>query len=145
MFKKILVALKFSPASIYALKKGLDLARVNAAELHIFHALDYSLQGTDENNPKFVEIKKTTETRYKNEIAPLLGDLKKVTFKSLPADPALEVCKLARAIPADLIVLGCHQISEKISMGRLDYVGVTILEKAPCPVMLVPFNARQPG
>jgi len=23
-------------------------------------------------------------------------------------------------------------------MGRIDYVGMTILEKAPCPVMLVP-------
>jgi nucleotide-binding universal stress UspA family protein len=42
-------------------------------------------------------------------------------------------------LPADLIVLGCHQLTEKISMGRLDYVGVTILEKAPCPVMLVPY------
>lgn len=142
MFKKILVALKFSPAGIFALKKGVDLARLNAAELHIFHALDYALQGTDENSPKLVEVKNATEKRFKTEIAPLLGDLKKAIFKSRPADPALEVCKLARSLPADLIVLGCHQISEKISMGRLDYVGVTILEKAPCPVMLVPFNDK---
>jgi nucleotide-binding universal stress UspA family protein len=60
-------------------------------------------------------------------------------FKCLPADPALEVCKLARNLPADIIVLGCHQLSEKISMGRLDYVGITILEKAPCPVLLIPY------
>jgi nucleotide-binding universal stress UspA family protein len=58
MFNQILVALKFGPASIHALKKALELAR----------------------------------------------------------------------------------ISEKISMGRLDYVGVTILENSPCPVMLVPYN-----
>ena len=142
MFKQILVALKFSPAGIYALKKGLDLARLNVAELHIFHAMDYSLQDTDENAPKFIEIKTAVETRFKTEIAPLLGDLKNVIFKSRPADPALEVCKLARELPADLIILGCHEISEKISLGRLDYVGVTILEKSPCPVLLVPFNDR---
>lgn len=139
MFKQILVALKFGPASIHALKKALELARLNKASLHIFHALDYSFQETAANDPEFVEIKKKTDALYAKEIAPLLGSLPKVTFKCQPADPALHVCKLARMIPADLIVMGCHQLSEKISMGRLDYVGVTILEKAPCPVMLVPY------
>ena len=138
MFKRILVALKFGPASIYALKKSLELARQNDAELHIFHAMDYLLQERDENDPEFVEIKKETELRYKNEIEPLIGNLKKVSFKSLPADPALEVCKLARNMQTDLIILGCHQLTEKMCMGRIDYVGMTILEKAPCPVMLVP-------
>ena len=56
MFKQILVALKYGPASIYALKKALELARINDAKLHIFHALDYSFQDTDENDPEFVEI-----------------------------------------------------------------------------------------
>ena len=140
MFKRILVALKFGPAGIEALKKSVELARVNNAELHIFHALDYTLQDTDKNSPEFVEIKDKTEKRYRNEIEPLTANLANVIFKCLPADPALEVCKLARNLPADLIVLGCHQLSEKISMGRLDYVGITILEKAPCPVMLVPYS-----
>ena len=143
MFKKILVALKYGPASIYALKKALELARINDAKLHIFHALDYSFQDTDENDPEFVEIKKQTEARFRTEVEPLLGDSSKVTFESLPADPAMHVCKLAHKLPADLIVLGCHQLAEKISMGRLDYVGVTILEKAPCPVMLVPFVGEE--
>ena len=142
MFKQILVALKFGPASIFALKKGLEVARLNDAGLHIFHALDYSLQNSDENDPKLVETKNEAETRFKTEIKPLLGHLKNVTFNSQPADPALQVCKLAHSLPADLIVLGCHQLSEKISMGRLDYVGVTILEKAPCPVMLVPYIGK---
>ena len=139
MFNQILVALKFGPASIHALKKALELARINQARLHIFHALDYSFQETDANDPAFVEIKKKTEALYAKEIEPLLGSLPDVSFKCQPADPALHVCKLAHMLPADLIVLGCHQLSEKISMGRLDYVGVTIMEKAPCPVMLVPY------
>ena len=140
MFNQILVALKFGPASIHALKKAMEIARLNEASLHIFHALDYSFQETEENDPEFVEIKKKTETLYAEEIEPLLGSLENVTFKSRPADPALHICKLAHMLPADLIVLGCHQLSEKISMGRLDYVGVTILENAPCPVLLVPYG-----
>ena len=138
MFNQILVALKFGPASIYALKKALDLAQVNDANLHIFHALDYTYQNTDENDPEFAEVRRITESRYRSEVEPLLDNLINVTFNCRPADPALHICKLAHNLPADLIVLGCHQLTEKISMGRLDYVGVTILENAPCPVMLVP-------
>jgi len=138
MFKRILVALKFGPAGMFALKKSLEMARQSDAELHIFHALDYLLQAVDENDPKLVEIKEETERCYKTEIEPLVGDMGKVSFKYLPADPALEVCKLARDMQTDLIILGCHSHKEKMCMGRIDYVGMTILEKAPCPVMLVP-------
>ena len=138
MFKRILVALKFGPASMFALKKSLELARQNDAELHIFHALDYLLQESDENDPKLVEIREEAGRRYKTEIEPLLGTLKNISFKCRPADPALEACKLARDIQADLLVLGCHSHKEKMCMGRIDYVGMTILENSPCPVMLVP-------
>ena len=139
MFNHILIALKFGPASICALKKAVELAHVNDAHLHIFHALDYTYQDADKNDPALLEMKRKAEQHYTSEIVPQLGNLGKVNFNALPADPAMQVCKLAHKIPADLIVLGCHQLSEKISMGRLDYVGVTILEKAPCPVMLVPY------
>ena len=138
MFKKILMALKFAPASEFALVKGVELARAHGAELHIFHALDYALQDVGEADPQLIASKEQTKQRYEARIKPLLGDLKKVTFKSLPADPAMEVCKQAKQIDADLIVLGCHQLPEKMCLGRVDYVGITILEKAPCPVLLVP-------
>lgn len=139
MFEQILVALKFGPASMQALNKGVAIARLNNAELHIFHALDYRLQDLDQSDPKLLEVKHEAERRYKSEVEPLIESLKNVSFKCLPADPAMEVCKMARNIKADLIVLGCHQLREKMGMGRIDYVGMTILEKAPCPVMLVPY------
>jgi nucleotide-binding universal stress UspA family protein len=138
MFNRILVALKFGPASMFALKKSVELARQSDAELYIFHALDYLLQETDKNDPKLVEIREQAGRRYKTEIEPLLGTLKNISFKCRPADPALEACKLARDLQADLLVLGCHSRKEKMCMGRIDYVGMTILENAPCPVMLVP-------
>ncbi len=140
MFERILVALKFGPASMHALEKGLEIARKNNAELHIFHALDYLLQDLDENDPKLKKVKDETEQLFNTEVAPYLGDLKNVSFKCRPADPALEVCKIARNLTADLIILGCHQLRESMGMGRVDYVGMTILEKAPCPVMLVPYS-----
>jgi len=138
MFKRILVALKFTPASQTALEKGVEIAREHGAELHIFHALDFRLQELDTSDPKRVEISRATEQRFETEVKPLLNGSNNVTFGCQPADPAMGICKLARHNNYDLIILGSHQRAEKTCMGRIDYVGITILEKAPCPVMLVP-------
>ena len=138
MFKRILVALKFTPASRTALEKGIEIAREHGAELHIFHALDFRLQELDESDPRRVEINQATQHRYETEVKPLLNGSNNTTFGYQPADPALGVCKLARHNKYDLIILGSHQKPEKMCMGRIDYVGMTILEKASCPVMLVP-------
>ena len=140
MFGNILVAFKFSAAGLYALEKSVDLARTHGAKLHVFHALDYQLQNRDETDPELLNICKGIDQRFKAELKPMFVGLEGVSFEYFPADPALEICKMAAAVPADLIIIGCHQPFEKISMGRIDYIGMTILEKAPCPVMLVPFT-----
>ena len=138
MFKRILIALKFTPASQTALQKGIEIARENGAELHIFHALDYRLEELDVSDPRRIEISRATQRRYENEVKPLLNGANSATFGCQPADPAMAICKLARHDKYDLIILGSHQQPEKMTLGRIDYVGNTILEKAPCPVMLVP-------
>ena len=138
MFKRILLALKFTPASQTALEKGVEIARENGAELHIFHALDFRLQELDVSDPKRDEISRATVQRFETEMKPLLNGSNNATFGCRPADPAMEICKLARHNNCDLIILGSHQQPEKKPMGRINYVGNTILEKAPCPVMLVP-------
>ena len=138
MFKRILVALKFTPASRTALEKGIEIAREHGAELHIFHAMDFRLQELDVSDPRRVEINRAIQNRYETEVKPLLNGSDNTTFGCQPADPAMGVCKLARHNNYDLIILGSHQQPEKKCLGRVDYVGMTILEKASCPVMLVP-------
>ena len=80
------IILGAGPAGMFALNKSLEIARKNDAELHIFHALDYLLQDHDEKDPKLIAAKKEKQQRYKTEVEPLVGDLKNVTFKCLPAD-----------------------------------------------------------
>lgn len=138
MFNRILMALKFAAAAEFALVRGIELARAHDAELNIVHVLDYTLTELDEDDPNRVKAVTDAEQQYASKIKPLLGELKKVSFTCLPSDPALAVCKMARDINADLIILGCHQLPEKMCLGRVDYVGMTILEKAPCPILLVP-------
>ncbi|MDJ0986322.1 MAG: universal stress protein [Desulfobacterales bacterium] len=138
MFNQILMALKFGPASEFALLKGVELAQAHGAELLIFHALDFTLGELPEDNPRRLDSIADAKEQYTAKVMPLLGDYDNVTFRCLPADPALMTCKMARDMAVDLIILGCHQLPEKMCLGRVDYIGMTILEKAPCPVLLVP-------
>ncbi|MEX1353321.1 MAG: universal stress protein [Desulfobacterales bacterium] len=79
-----------------------------------------------------------TNKKFEEEVKPHVGDWPIHKFECAPADPGLEICKMARRIGADLILMGSHNDSEKPNLSRVNYVGMTILEKAPCPVMLVP-------
>ena len=84
--------------------------------------------------------------RHRNELGEdartaALAGTSEVAIDYFPADPALEVCRIAGNIGADLIVVGCHQTHRRYSLGRVDYIGMTILEKAPCAVMLIPLDA----
>jgi nucleotide-binding universal stress UspA family protein len=90
------------------------------------------------SNLKLIKITQQLEEKFETEIKPYLAEFPKFKFGYSPTDPGLEICKIARQIQADLILLGCHDELDKQSIARLDYVGMTILEKAPCPVMLVP-------
>ena len=138
MFNQILMALKFGAASEFALLKGVELAQTHDAELLIFHALDFTLGELPEDDPQRLHCVADAHQQYTAKIKPLLGNFEKVSFACLPADPALMTCKMAKEMGVDLIILGCHQLPEKMCLGRIDYIGMTILEKAPCPVMLVP-------
>jgi nucleotide-binding universal stress UspA family protein len=138
MIKKILVAFKFTPTCKSALKKALQLAHAIDAELHIYHALNYRLSVKAPDDPELVEIIEQTNSRFQEEVASDIDKHPRITFECTPADPGLEICKIARRERADLIFLGCHNESGRPCLARVDYVGMTILEKSPCPVMLVP-------
>ena len=140
MFRNILIALKFSPSGLHAFDKAVSLAQSHNAQLHVFHALDYHLKDMDRDDPKLIEMQRYVDRQIETNLRPRLADMKNVSLTFLPADPALETCRMAIKVKADLIVVGCHQSHRQLSMGRVDYVGMTILEKAPCAVMLIPLE-----
>lgn len=140
MFRQILMALKFSPAGLQAFETAVRLARVHEASLHVFHALDYHYKHLDDSDPQLIEVMATVRNRIRSHLDPHLSGMPNVRIQFFPADPALEACRIARDIRADLIVVGCHQPHGSVSMGRVDYIGMTILEKSPCAVMLIPYD-----
>ncbi len=138
MFNKIILAFKFSQSCRSALETSIKLAMENDAELLIFHSLDYRLRARGDHNSELNKVTQEMKKKFETEIKPHLADFPKFTFGFSPTDPGLEICKIARQTQADLILVGCHDQQGKENITRLDYVGLTILEKAPCPVMLVP-------
>jgi nucleotide-binding universal stress UspA family protein len=139
IFNRILIGLKFTKVGRYALEKAIQLAREQNAHLYILHALDYRLQEFDNEDARRVEETREAQLSFEKEIRPLLGDYEKFDFFCHPGDPGLAICKHARQNEVDLIILGTHQRQKNINLGRIDYVGMTIIEYAPCPVMLVPY------
>ena len=138
MFKRIVVGVKFTGASRNAIETGVQLAKIHGSVLHIVHVLDYKLKRLDENDPERLRIEADSRERFDRELAPLVKELDHVHFESLPGDPALDVCRIAKETGAGLILLGCHQRPDNKPLVRVDYAGSTILEKAPCPVLMVP-------
>ena len=138
MFSKIILAFKFSQACRSALETSIKLAMENDAELLIFHSLDYRLKARGDDDSELNKVTRQMKQKFETEIRPHLADFPKFKFGYSPTDPGLEICKIARQTQADLILVGCHDQPGKENITRLDYVGMTILEKAPCPVMLVP-------
>lgn len=138
MFETILVALKFSPSGLNALDLAVRLAQAHGARLHVFHALDYHLKDVAATDPKMNAALDDVRRWIEADLTPRLAGALVAAIDYFPADPALEVCRIAGTIGADLIVVGCHQTHRHFSLGRVDYIGMTILEKAPCAVLLVP-------
>lgn len=138
MFEHILIGVKFSESGRSALQTAVELAKVHNSRLHILHVLDYRLKRLDEGDAELQKHIGEACGFFERELRPLTAVLDRVQFECLPGDPAMAVCRIAGEIKADLILLGCHKRPNETPLVRVDYVGSTILEKAPCPVLLVP-------
>lgn len=138
MFKRILVAIKYNDTGRNALAVAARLAAIHGAELIAFHALDYRLLSEGVPEAEREQACSMAKQRFERDFGNLYhggGD-----FTCHPADPALAVCRLAREREVDLIVIGCHQREKGTCLSRMDYTGMTIMDKAPCPVLLVPYS-----
>lgn len=138
MFQRILVAFKFSPAGARALMQAAELAKIHGARLHIFHALDYRLLHPATPDEHIAAMTREAEERFEQDYKKFLGGYPRYAFNCWEADPSVEICKLALDMEADLVVIGCHQVSNRPGITRLGMVGMTIVQTAPCMVLLVP-------
>ena len=145
LFKRIIIALRFNKVGEAALEKGVQLAREHGARLQIFHALDYRLLHPGAPSEEILSLTESAQHRFKSTLKPLLGDFDNFAFNCWEGDPPCEICRLAIAVNADLVIIGCHQAPHGKSVYRIGNIGMAILESVPCPILLVPCPDKPEG
>jgi nucleotide-binding universal stress UspA family protein len=144
MFRHILIAFNFTPAGRQALAQAAALARIHGARLTVLHVLETKTAELDAAAPQQCATAADLYRRFAAEAGALATGLEQFAFECQAGEPSLTVCRLARQWNVDLIVLGCHQRPGRQSLMRVDYAGITILEKSPCAVLLIPYE-EPPG
>jgi len=139
--KKILVPTDCSKQSTEALRRAGELAKKFDADVHLLHISEPSMFfGTDTVSvPPLAEfddeVKKGTLHRLKAQVQQF--DFRIIVhMKESIGDPSRSICKFARKLPADLIVIGRHD--EKSVVEHL-LVGSTVervVAHAPCSVLV---------
>lgn len=140
MYDLILSGVKYTDAGIYAIRHAVALARCCDAKLHFIHTYESKLAAQAAESQERLAHEDAACGRYRREIEPLLNGVQ-AEFECLPDEPSMALCRRARELEASVIVLGCHSPGKKARLSRIGYTGMTALEKAPCPVLLVPLPA----
>ncbi|NMA68700.1 MAG: universal stress protein [Desulfitobacterium sp.] len=141
MFKRILVPTDASEYSIRALKKAIELAKLTGAELYLMHVayspqalmgytLNYGITTTHEDMLNFGRA----------ALDATLGavDAGDVTVNTIVevGHPAGKILEQIEKDSIDCVVIGSHGYGP-ITGSVLGSVSQRIVQKAPCPVLLV--------
>jgi len=139
-FARVLCPVDFSEPSRAALQLALMLARSHGSEVHVPHVVFLALPPV----PRPPETAGALTADQQDEVEQHLrtfvdgcepGDVAVRTSIELGA-PVGEIVRLAKGLPADLIVMGTHGRSgfEHLLMGSITE---RVLRKAPCPVLTI--------
>lgn len=142
-FRRILFATDLSPASGRALAQAVRMARANAAELVIAHAYqlpdlfptDVCVTGT-----LYSDLDEKVRGDAEKKLAELVKNARNEGIGArslvLVGAPFEAIAEAARAVEADLIVMGTHGRTgaSRILLGS---VAARVIATAPCPVMTV--------
>ena len=142
---RILCPVDFSEFSRHALDCAIGIARWYGAEvtaLHVVPPITAAAPPTGEGLYPPLVFSEEDLQQFRHELD---------AFAGLPAVPALdtrvsqgnatsEIVRLAKELPADLLVMGTHGRSgfERLMLGS---VTEKVLRKSPCPVLTVPPRA----
>jgi nucleotide-binding universal stress UspA family protein len=146
-YAQVLVAVDFSPASMRALELAMTLAP--GARLHLLHCVDLpyagkmKTAGVEEHVvAAYVARARQQAVDRLREITQALPQALHVTTSVRDGDVRAELLKQRDALGADLISLG-KQGQSMVADALLGSVTVSMLDRAPCDVLVAPGPAPQ--
>ena len=139
-YRKILLAYNGSQEGRRALFECADLASFLQAETYLLAvaSMPPSLFLTEGFVPEELleEEKKRTQTVLDEGIRTLREQGFNATGHLAVGEPVEEICRLAKAISADLIVLGHNQNTSFAARWWKGSVGASLLDYAPCSILI---------
>ncbi len=135
-FLRMLVALDFNPESVKVLRWAADFAQEMGAKLVVAHVAP-SLEGQsgESYDPNWRDYFASSAKARLDEMLDEVG-VKHAAVVIDYGDVAHQVCELAAAEKADLIVIGRGHTADGM-FGRLRAKAYSIIRMAPCPVVSV--------
>ena len=138
--RNVLVPVDFSPPSLNAVEFALPLIKQFGADLHFVHvfAKDYpitALVALPLVLPE-LEINQSVHRRLKDVAKRYSIDLRRENLHTLKGRPFEEICRLARDISIDLIVIATRGNTgwKHIALGS---TAERVVRYSPCPVLVV--------
>ena len=139
-YRKILLAYNGSAEGKRALFETADLAGFLSAEMHLLAvaSMPPSLFLTEGFVPEELleEEKKRTQAVLDEGIRTLRERGFNVAGQLAVGEPVEEICRLAKSLGVDLIVVGHNQHSSFASRWWKGSVGATLLDHAPCSLLV---------
>lgn len=141
IFRRILHASDFSPASRPAFKKAVEMVRANRAELLLVHVLppmpligDAYIAATT-----YDEILRGQRTAAQKELDRLVSRARAAGLRASGilvsfGVPAARIVRLAKSTRADVIVMGTHGRTG-LTRALMGSVADRVIRTAPCPVL----------
>ena len=146
--KTILVPVDFSPATRAVLSAARKLADVTGDRVVLLHVVvppvistDYGLT-LDMMHETLVAFRKTGEQQLAHLEQELATHEVEVSSRQVDGYPSAQILDQARRLRADYIVLGSHGHTAiyDLLVGSTTH---TVLQNAPCPVLIVPPAPRK--
>lgn len=139
-YRKILLAYNGSAEGKHALLECAELANFLGAETHLLAvaSMPPSLFLTEGFVPEELleEEKKRTQTVLDEGIASLKGQGFNAAGHLAVGEPVEEICRLAKDLAVDLIVVGHNQKTSFAARWWKGSVGASLLDYAPCSILI---------
>ncbi len=139
--KKILVPTDCSEQSTEALRRAIALAKKFDAEVHLLHISEPSVFfGTETIAIPVMdefddEVSKGTMRRLKTQVEQFNYKIV-VHMKESHGNPSRNICKFAKKLPADLIVIGRHNEKNIVEHLLTGSTVERVVSHAPCSVLV---------
>ena len=146
--KTILVPVDFSPATRAVLSAARKLADVTGDRVVLLHVVEPPVISTDYGltldmmHETLVAFRKTGEQQLAHLEQELATHEVEVSSRQVDGYPSAQILDQARRLRADYIVLGSHGHTAIYDL-LVGSTAHTVLQNAPCPVLIVPPAPRK--